>query len=139
LPPLTPEQIAALRARDTDELETARRKNDLITIERMGRHPYAQPAVKTEESKEPPPTFSVRVTSIPPGAEVQVDGEYWGSTPTQELTRLREGTHTILVKSLGHEPWERKITFTAGEERIVHADLEPKQADPNKPRIAGLN
>lgn len=84
-----------------------------------------------------PQTIIIRFISTPANAEVQVDGEYWGSTPTADLTRIQAGAHTILVKKLGFQPWERKITLALGDDRTINAELEPQTQDPNKPRISG--
>jgi len=78
----------------------------------------------------------VRFASAPAGAEVDVDGVYWGTTPTAEMTRLPAGTHTILVKKVGYKPWERKIELGPGDDRTVNAELEVDNA---KARISGLN
>jgi hypothetical protein len=79
----------------------------------------------------------VRFTSTPPDAELWVDGEYWGATPTADLTRLSAGPHTILVKKLGYQPWERKVTFAPGDDRTITAELLAEQNDGSKPRIVG--
>jgi len=80
--------------------------------------------------------ITIRFTSTPSNAEIDVDGNYWGSTPTADLRRLQGGTHTIMVKKAGYKPWERKIELAPGDDRTVNAELE---LDPTKPRIAGLN
>ncbi len=78
----------------------------------------------------------IRFTSTPTNAEVQIDGEYWGSTPTSDLTRLAAGPHTILLKKPGYQAWERKITLTGGDDRTINGELEP-DTDMSKPRISG--
>jgi hypothetical protein len=85
-----------------------------------------------------PKTTSVRFTSNPGNAELEVDGEYWGSTPTAELTRLREGSHVIVVKKPGYQKWERKVNLGLGEPLAVHADLQEEAAVGGRARIAGL-
>jgi hypothetical protein len=77
-------------------------------------------------------------TSDPPGAEVLIDGEYLGSTPTTNLEQ-KEGTKVIQIKKRGFLVWERKITLKLGDTRTVNADLEPAPQDPSKPRISGLD
>lgn len=93
--------------------------------------------VATMRENDAPKGIIVRFTSTPTGAEVQVDGEYWGSTPTSDLTRLPAGPHTILVKKLGYQPWERKITLAPGDDRTISAELEAQPSDPSKPSIVG--
>jgi CRISPR/Cas system-associated exonuclease Cas4 (RecB family) len=84
-----------------------------------------------------PKTIIVRFSSTPASAEVNIDGEYWGTTPTTDFTRLSAGSHTILVRKVGYEPWERKITLAEGDDRTISAELKPNDA--SKPRINGLD
>jgi len=91
---------------------------------------------KVASSQSAPNGITVRVTSAPSNAEVDLDGNYWGSTPTADLKRLPAGTHTITVKKIGYQRWERKIDLAAGDDRTVNAELE---VDTTKPRISGLN
>jgi hypothetical protein len=79
--------------------------------------------------------ITARIKSTPSNAEVDIDGVYWGTTPTADLTRLPAGTHTIVVRKIGYKAWERKIDLAGGDDRTVNAELE---IDPSKPRIAGL-
>jgi PEGA domain len=79
----------------------------------------------------------ISFTSSPADAEVNVDGEYWGSTPITNLTRLSAGPHTIVVKKVGYQPWERKITLALGDDRTISAELQANPSDGNKPRISG--
>ena len=97
--------------------------------------------VVTVKTEPPSPSASpkgikVRFTSTPSNAEIDVDGNYWGNTPTADLTRLPPGTHTIIVKKIGYKPWERKIELVPGDDRTVNAELEDDAA---RPRIVGLN
>jgi hypothetical protein len=80
----------------------------------------------------------VKFTSDPSGAEVTVDGEYMGSTPTAEI-ELKEGSHVIRVRKRGFVVWERTLSLKTGDTRAVSAELDAEPSDPNKPRIVGLN
>ena len=79
----------------------------------------------------------VRFTSQPGSAELEVDGVYFGVTPTAELTRLKPGTHVIVVKKSGYQRWERTVELAAGETRLVNAELE--KAAGGTSRISGLD
>ncbi len=68
--------------------------------------------------------LSLRVTSLPEDAELEINGEYWGSTPTAELTRLRPGKHTLVLKKSGFAPWTMELELKSGDRRTVHADLK---------------
>jgi hypothetical protein len=63
----------------------------------------------------------VSVGSTPAGAEIEVDGEFVGDTPsTLELT---PGAHSIALTKPGYKQWEKKITLAPGEIKL-NADLE---------------
>jgi hypothetical protein len=101
-----------------------------------------QPAAATQVSLErqattapAPQPITVRFVSTPPNAEVEIDGEYWGGTPTADLTRLSAGSHVVVVKKIGYLRWERRITLAPGDDRTVNAELE---VDSTKPHISGL-
>ena len=121
-----PAETRASNIQPTDPTPTAQSVNrEVVTLK-----------TETPSPSTPPKGITVRFTSIPSNAEIDVDGNYWGSTPTADLTRLPAGTHTITVKKIGYKPWERKIELAPGDDRTVSAELE---IDPTKPHIAGLN
>jgi PEGA domain len=99
----------------------------------------AAPRAQSGSGPETLKGIVVRFASTPVSAEVQVDGEYWGTTPTADFTRISAGSHVILVKKIGYQPWERKITLFAGDDRTIDAELEPESKDTAKPRISGSN
>jgi hypothetical protein len=69
---------------------------------------------------------TLSVTSIPLGAEIDVDGAFVGSTPSS--VSVTPGDHKISVKKSGYEGWERKIHVTGGNVNVA-AELSrsPKQ------------
>ncbi|HZU27518.1 MAG TPA: PEGA domain-containing protein [Bryobacteraceae bacterium] len=81
----------------------------------------------------------VRFTSNPSRAEVDIDGEYWGTTPTEDLIRLPEGQHTIAIKKTGYETWDRKITLAPGDNRTIAAELILERNDGTRQHIVGLD
>lgn len=83
-------------------------------------------------------TASVRFTSVHAGAEVYIDGEYFGSTPTAKI-QLTLGPHTVVIRKRGYKRWEHKITISAGDAMALNAELEPEPQDPNRPKITGLD
>jgi hypothetical protein len=116
----------------TSSSTTVQEKVD-VSVATNGEHP------KGVLVGDVPKGIVVRFTSKPPDAEVVIDGEYWGVTPTADLTRMTAGPHTIVVKKLGYQPWERKITLAPGDDRTIGAELESQPNDPTKPRIVGNN
>jgi len=67
----------------------------------------------------------VQIESIPPGAEIEVDGSFVGSTPSD--IQIAEGSHTIVVKKSGYKNWER--TLKTGGGSSVHLRAEMEKAD----------
>ncbi len=63
----------------------------------------------------------VQVTSNPGGADIEVDGDFVGNTPS--AIHLSPGEHMLAVKKSGYKAWERKIKVTGGDISLV-AELE---------------
>ena len=64
----------------------------------------------------------LQIDSSPPGADVEVDGSFVGSTPSD--IQVAEGDHTIAVKKSGFQNWERKLKSSAGSSVHISAELE---------------
>lgn len=65
---------------------------------------------------------SVNVISDPGGAEVEIDGAFYGNTPG--LIKLTPGLHTITVRVAGYAPWKRDLNIAPGSNLTVKAMLE---------------
>ncbi len=65
---------------------------------------------------------SVQLSSDPSGADITIDGNYVGNTPS--LIKLGPGTHSIRMTMPGYAPWVRSIEIAAGESRNFAATLE---------------
>jgi hypothetical protein len=63
----------------------------------------------------------VEITSLPAGAEVELDGSFIGNTPS--TIGVSPGDHTIGVKKRGYKTWERKIKVSSGNVKVF-AELE---------------
>ena len=66
----------------------------------------------------------VQVSSVPEGADIEIDGNYFGSTPS--IASLTSGEHHISVKKPSFKPWERKIMVSTGQVN-VNAALESER------------
>jgi hypothetical protein len=64
-------------------------------------------------------------SSIPPGAEINVDGKYVGSTPSE--IPLGTGTHVVVISTPGFAQWKRELTVLPGAELTVSAILQKEQ------------
>jgi hypothetical protein len=58
----------------------------------------------------------LEVSSTPDGAEIEIDGNFVGSTPS--TLGVAAGPHQLSVKKAGFKPWERKITVSSGHIKI---------------------
>ena len=65
---------------------------------------------------------TVKVTSNPDGADVYVDGQFYGDSPA--TLKLKPGKHTIGVRMAGYKNWSRDIATDAGSEAHLSATLE---------------
>jgi hypothetical protein len=65
------------------------------------------------------------VTSAPEGADIELDGNFVGNTPS-ELS-IAPGNHTVLITKAGFLPWQRKLETTAGSTVHITAELEKSQ------------
>jgi hypothetical protein len=63
-----------------------------------------------------------QISSNPDGAEINIDGDYAGTTPSQ--IKLKPGTHSIKITKKGFQPWERSVSVEIGESRSIAAELE---------------
>lgn len=66
-------------------------------------------------------TIPVAISSSPPGADIELDGSFVGSTP--ETLKVLPGDHLIVLHKHGYKNWERRLTI-AGDVVNVAADLE---------------
>ena len=62
----------------------------------------------------------INVQSDPGGAEIEVDGAYYGNTPG--LLKLPAGQHTITVRSAQLGAWKRTLNIGAGSNLTVKAE-----------------
>lgn len=131
-----------LEARILNEI-AEQASHDAGSVELMPVHPVSQQEapqrVQKAELIDKPQTETphVKFTSDPTGAEVTIDGEYIGSTPTTQID-LKEGSHVIRIRRRGFIPWERTLSLKLGDARTVSAELDSEPIDPKKPRIVGL-
>ena len=62
---------------------------------------------------------SLTVDSTPVGADIEVDGNFVGSTPSSVPVSL--GNHEITVRKKGYSAWDRRMNVTGG---TVHLNAE---------------
>ena len=70
-----------------------------------------------------PQLASLSVESSVPGADIEVDGSFVGSTPS--TLSVAPGQHTVTVKKKGYEDWSRSMNVS-GNSVHLNADLTAK-------------
>jgi PEGA domain/PDZ domain len=62
------------------------------------------------------------ISSDPPGADIEIDGSFVGSTPSS--VGIATGEHTVRVSRNGYKQWQRTLRSSTGNIKIA-AELEP--------------
>ena len=83
--------------------------------------PAASPAATpnagpSDASPDQATAAELEVSSTPGGADIEIDGNFVGSTPS--TVGVAAGPHQLSVKKAGFTPWERKITVSSGHIKI---------------------
>jgi len=81
-------------------------------------------APATPATPVPAGTGSLRATSIPAGANVNVGDRYYGITPVT-IPDLATGSHQVTISLTGYEPWSSTVSITAGETLDLAPTLNP--------------
>jgi PEGA domain len=66
----------------------------------------------------------VTVASVPIGADIEVDGNFVGNTPS--TINLPAGDHAVTVSKSGYKTWERKMQSNGGNVNL-NVELEAQQ------------
>ena len=114
-------------SRSTRSLGNAVKDSCAAITSDWSEHKYAKTlepkpvALSTSSDVAPELNASVALSSNPVGADVEIDGAYVGSTPSN--VHLEPGDHSIVISKKGYAPWQKKIRITKGEV-TVNAELE---------------
>ncbi len=73
----------------------------------------APPSTQTASTAS---TAQIDVSSIPTGADIEIDGKFVGSTPSSVIAA--PGDHEISVKKNGFAVWSRKVSVSSGHINI---------------------
>jgi diacylglycerol kinase family enzyme len=91
-----------------------------------------QPATQAAVATVPPPVTPsgrLKLETDPPGADIEIDGNFVGNTPSE--IEVAEGEHTVTVKKAGFKDWERKLRVTGGSNVNLSAKLEKQDSQPS--------
>ncbi len=84
---------------------------------------FSQTTAQNQQQPTQPSTeVPVTITSEPPGAEIEIDGTYEGSTPSQ--LSLAPAEYIIRVSKPGYKVWERRVIIKPGTSKTFNAILE---------------
>jgi MYXO-CTERM domain-containing protein len=72
-------------------------------------------------------TGNLLVSSSPSGADVYVDGSYYGSTP-RTVGNLAYGQHSVTLRLAGYQPYSSTVTINPGQTTSIYPTLNPNQA-----------
>ena len=78
--------------------------------------PNPGPTDTTPVSPDQGATAELEVSSTPDGADIEIDGNFVGSTPS--TVGVVAGPHQLSIKKAGFKPWERKITVSSGHVKV---------------------
>jgi PEGA domain-containing protein len=67
-------------------------------------------------------TAKLHLESDPSGADIELDGNFVGNTPSD--VQVTDGEHTVSVKKAGFKDWERKLKTSGGSNVHLNAELE---------------
>jgi hypothetical protein len=86
--------------------------------------PAAQSVAASPASAAPaaPSTAKLSIASVPDGADIEIDGNFSGNTPSD--LEVPEGDRSIVVKKSGYKNWERKMKVVAGSSIHLNAEME---------------
>ena len=87
--------------------------------------PSAPPAAVAESQA------SLLIDSTPPNADIQVDGDFVGNTPS--TVKVKPGSHEVKISKKGFADWTRKMNVTGGS---VHLSAELEAASQSAPATA---
>ena len=73
---------------------------------------------------------TILVQSVPSGADITIDGQYAGSTPS--TLKLGPGQHTIIITKSGFMPWQRTLSAESGANITIGTTLEEEQKKPEE-------
>jgi hypothetical protein len=64
---------------------------------------------------------SLNITSTPPGADIEINGNFSGNTPS--IVQVDPGKNEVKVSKKGYAPWTRTLTVKGGT-ITLDAELE---------------
>lgn len=107
-----------------DELEAQSKLASSSDLDKAISQLPATAQARPATTSQPVPTGArpkLTITSEPSGAEIEIDGEFIGSTPTTVTTK--DGSVNVTIKKSGFQPWKRTLKLNPGDERTLNGEL----------------
>lgn len=89
--------------------------------------PEAAAATPEPAPAQPPARAVLKVSSNPPGAEVEINQSFNGLTPRGKS--VKPGDYLIVIRKDGYETFERQVSVDPGQTLEVHGDLRELEAN----------
>nr|VFK34955.1 MAG: Formylglycine-generating enzyme, required for sulfatase activity, contains SUMF1/FGE domain [Candidatus Kentron sp. MB]VFK77064.1 MAG: Formylglycine-generating enzyme, required for sulfatase activity, contains SUMF1/FGE domain [Candidatus Kentron sp. MB] len=128
-----PQAMVTLDGKPIHSPHTLKAGQYTIRVSKPGYQPFEQRITlsaaeeKTLQTTLTPKPARLIVRSNISGSTVTIDGKAVGLSGP-EAHQLTFGKHTIQVSKPGYEPFEQRITLSAGEEKTLQITLIPKPA-----------
>jgi hypothetical protein len=102
---------------------SAIREASMAAADPPRKDPPPQPAAMPAPSAPPTTaTGKLSITTIPDGADIEVDGSFVGNAPSE--VQLPDGDHTVTLRKAGFKDWARKLKVSSGSNVRLNAELE---------------
>ncbi|MGH9683230.1 MAG: PEGA domain-containing protein [Candidatus Acidiferrales bacterium] len=108
--------LESLSTGDADSFEEEEGAGPIYPRNPPEQHAQATPATPAAESGD------ATITSDSPGADIYVDGQFVGQTPS--TISLASGVHHLTVKASGKKEWSRDLEVLPGSKISLHPVLE---------------
>lgn len=81
------------------------------------------PATSVAPAAMPEIIGDLSISSTPAGADIEIDGNFAGNTPS--ALKVEPGEHNVRISKKGFQTWERKLKVTGGSVKVA-PELEPE-------------
>lgn len=119
------EQVSDEMAGDSKQVSAVKTPEGAIAVPTPNAVPNEPSMTKSPGGSSPPADSDkgkVILTSVPEGADIDVDGAFVGNTPS--TLKLPAGKHTVKVSQAGFKAWSKEISVLADSETNLKATFE---------------
>ena len=116
--------IQATQSVDGSRTPSGDDANTAPAVKRAAQTEIPKSSMSQDDQPNSPSTSKVMVSSEPSGADIFVDGNFMGNTPS--LLQLSTGSHTVRIEAKGQKSWSRDVRVTPGGKITIQATLSPE-------------